>query len=125
MTDSVLKDKAECTYCKKKGHLEQACIIKDKSTGPRSLDSSLKSDRNTSDATQQDLVLDSGSTDHVVVNKNWFKSLRELDVAVCRQRRTEILRSRTKTLKTFLKLNIDNPQIKLNLVFIYSDINCC
>ena len=46
-------------------------------------------------------------------------------VAVCRQRRTEILRNRTKTHKTFLKLNINNPQIKLDLVFIYSDINRC
>ena len=80
--DCYIKDKAECTYCKKKGHLEKVCIQKAKATSPGCLASSLKSDRNTSEATQQDLVVDSGSTDHIVVNKIWFKSLRELDTTV-------------------------------------------
>ena len=51
-------------------------------TKPGSLASSQKSDRASSEATEQDLVVDSGSTDHIVVNKNWFKSIREIDTTV-------------------------------------------
>ena len=55
-----------------------------KATGTKSgsLASSLKSDRASSEATEQGLVVDSGSTDHIVVSKNWFKSTREMDTTV-------------------------------------------
>ena len=49
------------------------------STKPGSLASSPKSDRASSEATEQDLVVDSGSTDHIVVNKKCLKSIREID----------------------------------------------
>ena len=51
-------------------------------TKPRSLVSCLNSDRASSEATEQDLFVDSGSTDHIVVNKNWFKSIREIHTTV-------------------------------------------
>ena len=35
-----------------------------------------------SEATDQDLVVHSGSLDHIVVNKNWFTSLGETDTTV-------------------------------------------
>ena len=70
------REKNECTFCRQKGHLVQACMKKAPSTKPGSLASSLKSDRASSEATEQDLVVDSGSTDHIVVNKKWFKSIR-------------------------------------------------
>ena len=76
------REKAECTFCKQKGHLVQACMKKAPGTKPGSLASSLKSDRASSEATEQDLVVDSGSTDHIVVNKNWFKSIREIETTV-------------------------------------------
>ena len=49
---------------------------------PGSLVSSLKSDKASSKATEQDLVVESGSTDHIVVNKSWFISIREIDTTV-------------------------------------------
>ena len=49
---------------------------------PGSLVLSLKSDKASSKATEQDLVVDSGSTDHIVVNKNWFICIREIDTTV-------------------------------------------
>ena len=83
-TDCYHKDKAECTYCKLKGHFEKACIKKTKeSKGAKhgSLASSLKSG-DSSEATAKDLVVDSGSTDHVIVNKNWFKNMKPIDTTV-------------------------------------------
>ena len=55
---------------------------KARDTKPSSLASSLRSVRTTSEATKQDLVVDSGSKDHLVVNKNWFKSLKALGTTV-------------------------------------------
>ena len=72
------REKAECTFCKQNGHLVRACMKKTPGTKLGSLASSLKSDRASSGATDQDLVVDSGSTEHIVVNKNWFKNVREL-----------------------------------------------
>ena len=51
-------------------------------TKPGSLTSSLKSNSASSEATKQDLVVNSGSTDHIVLIKNWFKSTREIDTTV-------------------------------------------
>ena len=76
------REEAECTFCKQKGHLKQACMKKTPGTKPESWASSLKSDRASSEATEQDLVIDSGITDHIVVNKNWFKSIGEIDTTV-------------------------------------------
>ena len=76
------REKAECTFCKQKGHLVQACMKKAPGTKLGSLTSSLKSDRASSQATEQDLVVDSGITDHIIVNKNCFTSIRENDATV-------------------------------------------
>ena len=82
--DCFHKDKAECNYCKMKGHFEKACMKKaESSKGGKhgSLASSLKSG-GSSEATAKDLVVDSGSTDHVIVNKNWFKNFKEIETTV-------------------------------------------
>ena len=79
------REKAECTSCKQRGHQVQACMKKVPGTEPGSLASSLKSDRASSEATEQDLVVDSGSTDHIVVNKNWFKSIKNIDTIITDQ----------------------------------------
>ena len=76
------REKTECTFCKQKGHIVQGCMKKAPGTEPGSLTWSLKSARASSEATEQDLVVDSGSTDHIVVNKNWFKSIREINIKV-------------------------------------------
>ena len=74
--------KVECTFCKQKSHLVQACFKKTPGTKPGCLTSSLKLDRTSSEATERDLVVDSGSTDHIVVNKYWFTSIGEIDTTV-------------------------------------------
>ena len=51
-------------------------------TKPGSLASTLRWDRASSGETNTDLVVDSGSTDHIVVNKNWFESIRKIDTTV-------------------------------------------
>ena len=61
-----------------KGHFEDACI---KKTKHGSLASRLKSG-NSSEATAERFVVDSDSTDHVIVNKNWFKNIKALDTTV-------------------------------------------
>ena len=61
----------------------QACLKKDIDTKPESLASNLK--LATSEATELDLVMDSGSADDIVENKKWFKSLGELDTTVTNQ----------------------------------------
>ena len=82
--DCFHKDKAECNYCKMKGHFEKACMKKaENSKGGKhgSLASSLKSG-GSSEATAKDIVVDSGSTDHAIVNKNWFKNPKEIETTV-------------------------------------------
>ena len=69
-----------------KGHLEKACNKKTRenkggASAHGSLASSLNSG-NSSEATSKDLVVDSGSTDHVIVNKSWFRNLREIETTV-------------------------------------------
>ena len=82
--DCYHKDRAECTHCKMKGHLERAYMKKNtenKGGTHRSFASSLNSG-NSSEATTKDLVVDSGSTDHVIVNKSWFRNLKEIETTV-------------------------------------------
>ena len=67
------KERDECTFCAQKSDLVHACMRKAASTKPRSLASSLKSDRASGEATEQVLVVVSESTDRIIVNKNWFK----------------------------------------------------
>ena len=54
----------------------------DRDTKLESLASSLKLDAGTSEATEQDPVVGSGSTDQLVVNKKWFKNLKEIDATL-------------------------------------------
>ena len=79
---SVIKEKDDCSFCKQKGHLVQACMKEALGTKPGSLASSVKSDRVSSEATEQDSVVDSGNTDNIVVDKNWCNSIREIDTTV-------------------------------------------
>ena len=81
-TEIYEKESVECTCCELKGYLLQACLKETRDTKPGSLASSLKPDIATSEAPEYDLVVDSGTTDHSVLNKNWFKSLRELNTTV-------------------------------------------
>ena len=76
------REKAECTFCKRKGHLKNTYNKKEPKGGKHgSVASNLKSGES-SEATAEDLVVDSGSTDHVIVNKNWFKNMKEVDTTV-------------------------------------------
>ena len=76
------RETAECTVCEQKRHLEKACNKKELKGGKHGkLASSLKSGES-SEATSKDLVIDSGSTEHVIVNKNCFKNLKEKDTTV-------------------------------------------
>ena len=68
------RDQAQCTFCKRKGHLVQALKIKAREYQAKSLASSLKSTNDFSEATDLDLVIDSGSTDHVIVQKFGLKT---------------------------------------------------
>ena len=76
------RDQAQCTFCKRKGHLVQACKNKAREFQAESLASSLKSANDCSEATSHNLVTDSGSTYHVIVHENWFKNLKELNTVV-------------------------------------------
>ena len=129
------RERAECTFCKQKGHLVQGCMKKATGTRPGTLTSSLKSDRASSEATEEDLVVDSGSTDHIVVNKNWFKSKGEIDATVfnpdagnskvLRIGEVEVLakdvKGRTKPL--ILKKVLYVPRYRSNLIFVSSIID--
>ena len=66
------REKAECTFCEQKSHLVQAWLKKTPDNTPGILASSLKPDEASSEATERVLVVDSGSTDHIVKNKKWF-----------------------------------------------------
>ena len=59
--------KAEYTYCKLKGQLVQAYLKKAQDTKPGSVTSCQKSERGTSAAREQDLIVDAASRQHMVV----------------------------------------------------------
>ena len=71
------REKGECTFCKQKGHLEKACNKKELKGGMHgSLASSINSG-DSSEATAKYLVVDSGSTVHVIVKKTGSKILKQ------------------------------------------------
>ena len=61
------------------GHLVKVCKKISRESQAVSVASILKSAKEVSEATDRDLFIDSGSTDHVIVHKSWFGNLRELD----------------------------------------------
>ena len=65
-----------------KDNLVQACKKKAGESEAESLASGPRSANEIGEATDQDLVLDSGSTDHVIVEMSWFKNPAELDTDV-------------------------------------------
>lgn len=77
---------AECSICKQKGHLDKACEIRRQNSKPTpstSLATSFKSENEVfSGASKNDFILDSGSTDHVIVNRDWFVSYRAVSSKV-------------------------------------------
>ena len=81
-SECYIREKVECTFCQQKCRIVKTCIEKAPGTEPGSLASILQSDRTSFGATEQDLIVDSGSTDDIVVNKKWLKSLREIDTTV-------------------------------------------
>ena len=66
------KDNAVCSICKAKGHLASACKHQQKSPH-KCLASSLSAD-SSFEVSKTDLVVDSGSTDHMMIDKTWFKN---------------------------------------------------
>ena len=77
--DCYKRKRAECNFLKQKGHPVQACIKKAPGTKLGSLASSLESNRASSETTEQGLVVHSRTTDHIIVKKTWFRSIRESD----------------------------------------------
>ena len=65
-----------------KGHLVQEWKIEARKSPAESLALSLKSANDFSEATDRDIVIDSGSTDHVIVHKYWLKYLKELNTVL-------------------------------------------
>ena len=53
-------------------HLVQARKMKARESQVESLASSLRSAKDISEATDQDIVIESGSTDHVINPNSWF-----------------------------------------------------
>ena len=81
--DSYTGDQAECTFCKKKGHLVLACEKKSHRKSPgESSAPSLKSGKDLSETTDQDLDIDSVSTYLVKVLQNSFRNCRKLGRSV-------------------------------------------
>ena len=76
------RDQAQCTFCKRKGHIVRACKNKARESQVESLALSLKSANDFKEATDLDLVIDSGSTDLVIVHQIWFENLKELNTVV-------------------------------------------
>ena len=82
------KYKAVCSICKAKGHLASACKHQQKSPhskhqqkSPQGLASSLSAE-SSFEVSKTDLVVDSGSTDHMMIDKTWFKNYQKLETTV-------------------------------------------
>ena len=74
------KDNAVCSICKAKGHLASACKHQQKSPH-KGLASSLSAG-SSFEVSKTDLVVDSGSTDHMMIDKTWFKNYQKLETTV-------------------------------------------
>ena len=74
------KDNAVCSICKAKGHLASASKHQPK-TLHKGLASSLNADSSI-EVSKTDLVVDSGSTDHMMIDKTWFKNYQKLETTV-------------------------------------------
>ena len=74
------KDNAVCSICKAKGHLASACKQQQKSPN-KGLASSLSAE-SSFEISKTDLVVDSGSTDHMMIDKTWFKNYQKLETTV-------------------------------------------
>ena len=72
------RDNAVCSICKAKFHLASACKHQQKSPH-KGLASSLSND---SLASSLSNVVDSGSTDHMMIDKTWFKNYQKLKITV-------------------------------------------
>ena len=65
--DCYHRDQAECTFCKRKGHIVQVRQRKGRDLQAESLASRLKSADELREATNQNLFKDAGGTDQVIV----------------------------------------------------------
>ena len=74
------KDNAVCSICKAKGHLASACKQQQKSPH-KGLASSLSAE-SSFEVSKTDLLVDSGSTDHMMIDKTWFKNYQKVETTV-------------------------------------------
>ena len=74
------KDNAVCSICKAKGHLASACKHQQKS--PQNGLASSLSANSSFEVSKTDIVVDSGSTDHMMIDKTWFKNYQKLETTV-------------------------------------------
>ena len=75
-------EQVPCSLCKKEGHLLQSCKKEATESKAASSAFSLKSANDFSEATDHDLVKESGSTEIVIVQKSSFRNLKELNRVV-------------------------------------------
>ena len=75
------KDDAACSICKVKGHLAVACKHQQKSPH-EGLASRLSSESSFEVSAVIDLAVNSGSTDHMMIDKIWFEKYQKLETTV-------------------------------------------
>ena len=74
------KDNAVCSICKARCHLASAC--KHQQKNPHKGLASILSAESSFEVSKADLVVDSGSTDHMMIDKTWFKNYQKLETTV-------------------------------------------
>ena len=74
------KENAVCSVCTAKGHLASACKHQKKSPH-KSLASNLSAE-SSFEVSKTDLAVDSGSTDHMMIDKTWFKNYQKCETTV-------------------------------------------
>ena len=77
--DCKKKEVTECYKCKKKGHIAKYCKAPNGSTSQSP--TCLKAD-SLSSTSISDFVIDSGSTDHIVVERSWFQTYTKIENSV-------------------------------------------